>query len=83
MPLMRRFLQQKKLEPNLKHIKGIVKEWDFKKRQREDQEIKEVERDFQSISNSIGEGFNNVEAKETLVRLEGKTKYLLDLKEAT
>lgn len=66
----------------LKLIKNITKEWAFKKRQVQDQELKWVEKEIHFYSNDGGEGFIDGKSREAFIYLEAKTKIILESKEA-
>jgi len=68
---------------NLKRIKEKVKIWAFEKRQREDQELKNIETTLQSISEEEGGGYLTVESKDALLRLEERRNKILKEKEET
>ena len=64
-------------------MKRLIKNWVMEKRRRDDNELRQIEKDIVFIMDSEGGGMLNQESKDTLVGLQGRRNTLLLEKEET
>ena len=64
-------------------LKRLIKNWVMEKRRRDDNELRQIEKDIVFIMDTEGGGMLNQESKDTLVGLQGRRNTLLLEKEET
>ena len=64
-------------------LKRLIKNWVMEKRRRDDNDLRQIEKDIVFIMDTEGGGMLNQESKETLVGLQGRRNTLLLEKEET